>query len=188
MKLLLLLLLLFLFSFPIHADTWIVTAHNELTDSYFACHPDNEIDGNGCIKLESESKTNQFFEQHKDGFGEHERWIKEKDMRPELYPRVIDERIVEIDIENKKPELETKPILTRIVNFFISEKTSYKEYLVKADYVYTIKDITDEIEIIEQEKQTRKTDIDEIKNINVNTMTDAEMKKIINRLIKELRK
>ena len=170
-------LLLFFLTFSIQAETWIVTAHNELTDSYFSCHPENEKDGNGCNKFSSESEANNFIEKNKKAFGKEERWIHEDWLTDKLADRIIDERVI-----NPIPLTEKiKAFFTRMDN-----PNSYTEYLIKKDYTVKTKNITAEIESIELKKVKEKEKVENIKKIDIDNMTDDELKLIIKQLIKKI--
>jgi len=174
-------LLLFLITFSIQAETWIITAQNEFHKGYFACHPENEEDGNGCVKFISESEVDKFILDNEKSWGEPERWIHENNMRPELEDRVIDERIVN-----------SASFLTKVKSFIgirsnIVPHDSYTEYLIKADYVYEKFDITKQIKKIKDDRKKEKEKVENLKKIDIDNMTDQELKSIIKQLIKGLK-
>ena len=178
-------LLLFLITFSIQAETWIVTAHNELHGGYYGCHPKNETNGNGCIKFNSEICADIFIAEHEFSWGKKERWLKEHELRPELMGRIIDERTINPKSVLEQIEIKVKSFIGIKSDIVPSE--SYTEYLVKSDYTFKIKDITKEIEKIEIELEKEETEKEEVKNINVDNMTDQEMKRILKQLLKSLK-
>jgi len=174
-------LLLFLFSINIcHAETWIVEIYNELRQADCACSS-SAIAGNGCNKFSSEENADKFFNDNIKAWGKPERWIHENNMRPELEDRVIDERIVN-----------SASFLTKVKSFIgirsdIVPHDSYTEYLIKADYVYEKFDITKQIKKIKDDRKKEKEKIENLKKIDVDNMTDQELKSIIKQLIKGLK-
>ena len=125
----------------------------------------------------SESEANDFIEKNKKAFGKEERWIHEDWKTDKLADRIIDERTI-----NPIPLMEkVKAFFTRMDN-----PNSYTEYLIKKDYTVKTKNITAEIESIELKKVKEKEKVENIKKIDIDNMTDDELKLIIKQLIKKI--
>lgn len=173
----LLTLYIFLQPFTTNAETWVVEVYNELRQADCACSSE-AIAGNGCNKFNSENEAEKFIQDNIKVWGEKERWLKEYELRPELMGRIIEEK-----------EVFPESLLTkakRMIGIKIPIKESYMLYLVKADYTFKIKDITKAIEDIEIEKQKEKEKIENLKKIDIDNMTDEEMKSILKHLLKNV--
>lgn len=176
-------LLLFLISFNLFAETWIVTVHNERTDSYFACHPENEKNGNGCIKFTSKKAVDEFIKTQEHGFGKLERWIDENELTSELRVKVKEEMLIESKVLSDSST--NSPMLFKLV----PDENIKKRYLIEADYTVDINNITKEIEALEKEQQDKKEMIEKLKN-NSKWIDDAdisdEQKEFFKLLLKKL--
>lgn len=182
-----LLILIILLSFNLQAETWIVTIHNELDNTYFGCHPDNMKDGNGCIKLDSEKEADKFVEHHKKGFGKGEGWIEEIEMTQELRSRVKKTEIVELkDALISATSTKMKPLF---LFKLIPDENVKSRYLIKADFTIDKKNITKEIEAIEKKAADKKKMIEKLKNSDWidNADISDEQKEFFKLLLEQLR-